>query len=150
MRFSRREWGIVGVVVLLVLAFRACGSVPQTSKRQAAPARVSSPPAQARLRLTVQRTEYDYGFFKLEGIAENIGDADAFSPTINLYIYDETGRTLLADDATWPVGQYLTRMPPGQSAAFQHIVSVPSGYGKIRWEIRVKEFPFEFVDARRK
>ncbi len=57
-------------------------------------------PKAARLELTIDTTEYSHGYFKIVGRAENVGSADAFSPTIKLQVYDRTSKTILADTVT--------------------------------------------------
>lgn len=93
--------------------------------------------------LKINKVTYEHGYFKVVGVAENIGEASAFSPTINLEIYDSSGKTLLAQDSTWPAGHYLKKFAPGSSAAFEIIESVPGEPDRVRWQLSVKDYPYE-------
>ncbi|MGE0680024.1 MAG: zinc-ribbon domain-containing protein [Candidatus Binatia bacterium] len=99
----------------------------------------------AKLLLAIEEPTYERGYFKLLGVAESVGKDSVFSPTIILRVYDSTGKTLLAEDKTWPSGQFLHGMTPGTSAAFQHFISVPGEPNNIRWILSVDGVNHEVV-----
>jgi len=86
---------------------------------------------------------YEYGYLKVIGVVENVRDKSEFSPTINLRVYDSSSKTLLAEETTWPAGQYLKEMNPGASAAFECIESVPGEPEHIRYEVKIEKYDFD-------
>jgi hypothetical protein len=97
------------------------------------------------IKLTIARVTDQYSVFRVEGTAKNLGPREAaFSPSIRLVIYTGTGQdlTLVGSATTWPVGQFLTRMNVGESAAFSIMASVPDYVKTIAWSVFVKEYPF--------
>lgn len=97
------------------------------------------------IHVTVIKGAYERGFIKVHGVAENTGAKPAFSPAIQLQVYDATGDVLLATDTAHPTGTLLANMQPGQKAAFQHIMSVPGEPAQIRWKVVVKDYPGDVV-----
>lgn len=111
-------------------------STPSPTARHIAPT-----PAKPNLKVVVQDTEYEYGYFKTVGTVENIGSAPAFSPEIVLSIYDNAGETLLAEDTAYPTGTFMSSLQPGSKAAFQHITLVPGEPNRVRWRVTIKNHP---------
>jgi hypothetical protein len=98
-----------------------------------------------KLKIKIQKSIYEYGYLKVIGVIENVGDKPAFSPTIKLKVYDSSLKTLLAEDTAWPAGHYLKSMDPGVSAAFQCIESIPGEPGHIRYEVMIEKYDFDVV-----
>ena len=96
-----------------------------------------------RLKIKIQKSTYEYGYLKVIGVVENVGEKPAFSPTINLRVYDSSLKTLLAEDTTWPAGHYAKDMNPGTSAAFECIESVPDEPEHIRYEVKIEKYDFD-------
>lgn len=95
--------------------------------------------------VTIQKAEYEGSYFRVVGVAQNIGDEAASSPTLVLEIYDEYHTTLLAKDRTRPAGTLSKAIAPWASAAFTHFVSVPGAPQNVRWRVSVSEYPYEIV-----
>lgn len=93
------------------------------------------------IHVTVAKGVYEHGFLKVHGVAENTGAKPAFSPAIELQVYDQSGEVLLAKDTAYPTGTLLANMQPGHKAAFQHMTSVPGQPARIRWKVVVKDYP---------
>jgi hypothetical protein len=107
----------------------------------------TSQTSKPKLKLTIEKLEMrSSGFLELVGVAEHIGDAAAFSPTITLEIFDKTGKTLLVQDRAWPEGQLSQSMQPGTSAAFRHFVAIPGEPKQVQWRLFAKDIPFEVVE----
>jgi len=139
-----------GAVVLSVFILAFIGLLIYAAHKDAATATVPtplSPPLNlAKLRLTVQETSYVNGDLKVVGVVENIGQEAIFNPTIEVQIYDTGGKTLLAEEQTWPSDQRWQNMEPGQSATFHCVAHVPSAPSKVRWVLSVPDAPFEIVE----
>ncbi len=131
------------LAIIAIVTFPACSSVGEEASSPRSSSQPSSRGSLAFVELTIQKCEYRRGFFEVVGVAKNTGTEGAFSPTIILRIYDDSGQTLLADDTAWPAGQYLSTMEPGTAAAFQMFTSVPGEPSSIRYTIEVKEFRYD-------
>jgi hypothetical protein len=103
----------------------------------------SSPPKLSKIYLKVKEAKYQYGYFTVHGIAENVGNNDIFSPTISMRVYGSDGTTILAEDLGWPAGHYLKKFEPGTKAAFRLSASVPGEPPRVKWEILVKDCPYD-------
>lgn len=143
---KRRSGCLTILLVLFGLGLLSSLVKDSDRERSTQPSRSSastpSPSKGAWLNITVEKTEYSSGFFEVVGTVKNTGDVAAFSPTIVLKVYDSSGKTLLAEDKSWPAGQLFKKMEPGTTAAFQHLVSVPGDPGRISWRIDVPDYPF--------
>jgi hypothetical protein len=109
------------------------------------PAAVAQPKA-AKLLIVVTRAtyeSYEYGYFTVSGKIDNVGEGEAFSPTIWVEVWDQRGKTLLAKSSTWPAAHYLRTMEPGSSAAFETTSSMPRGPSQYRWRVYVDKYAFE-------
>jgi hypothetical protein len=127
---------IVAILIFLLYILSLIG-------RKEQPLTPSGIEAKVKIILKVKKVTYEYGYLKVFGIAENTGNKAAFSPTIKLQIYDESGNTLLAEDIVWPAGHYLKNFDPGSSAAFKMICSVPGEPSQIKYQLSIKDYPFE-------
>lgn len=140
---------IVVAVVFIRSIFNEPGRLPGPSTPYEPPSasRSESVPWKMgpKIRVTIQKTEYEQGYFKVVGVAENIGDKATFSPTLVLEIFEQNSRTLLAKDQAWPTGTLFKDMEPGSSAAFTHFVSVPGEPQNVRWRVTVSNFPSEVI-----
>lgn len=113
----------------------------------------SSPPTprQPKIELRLQNVEYEYGYFKVVGVARNVGTASAYSPTINLQVFDsKASETLLAEDSAWPTGLWLKDMAPGASAAFELMARVPGEPSRVRWRVSMEDYPYEIIEKGKK
>lgn len=137
-------WIVLGVAALLVT--KACGSGTPRDRSgpvpTSQPANVPQARSEAFIRLKNVKATYSSGYLSVEGIAENTGKGDAFSPTIVVEVFANDGTTLLATDTTWPVGQMLSTMAPGVAAAFRVGTLVTGSPVDIRYELRVKDHPY--------
>jgi hypothetical protein len=139
--------GLLSIIAGVVFLLAGASQIPKESE----PSYTSTPTSTAtfskqgpKILLTIQKATYDhYGWFEVIGVAENVGDEPAFSPTIVLDIWDRSGKTLLAQDLTWPAGQYLSKMAPGVSATFHHFTRIPGEPRSIKYEIYVKDYPYD-------
>lgn len=94
--------------------------------------------------------KYEYGMFKVVGVAANGGNTELFSPTIVLEVYDETGKVKLDEQYAWPAGWFLKNVKPGEQAAFE-IIAMPAGKpDTIKWMLYVKDYPYEIVKGKEK
>ena len=84
--------------------------------------------------LKVSGVSYEYGFFKATAIATNTGDADIFSPSITLQVWDSENKVKLAETTSWPAGTLFKNFEPGESAAAEFIVSVPGGPSQVKYK----------------
>jgi len=91
------------------------------------------------LAIVVEDKSYEYGFFEVTGVVENVGTAPVYSLALRLDIYSSSGETLLASDTTWPAGCLLEYFDPGEKAAFHFITHVPGEPKSIKWRVRPDE-----------
>jgi len=126
--------GLIGLVVIMAVIGRYAPTEDRTGKLPSP----STYRAEGKILLTIKKTEYEYGYFKVWGIAENVGDKAVFSPTITLTVYSSDGNTVLAKSLSWPAGTYLHSMEPYQRAAFQDMTLVPGEPDYYRYELSVE------------
>jgi hypothetical protein len=146
---GRKLKGCFTVIIVVFLFLLFIVIVSKISEKNQSTSEAPSPPQIAKIHLKIKDVKYEYGYFKVNGIAENIGNKEAFSPTITLRVYDDNGKTLLAEDVGWPAGHYLKNFTPGSSAAFQLSTSIPGEPPQVRWEVIVKDFLYE-IDSKKK
>jgi len=112
---------------------------------QSIPSKPSSTTYQtpARLRLVVEQESLGYGYLKLVGTVENIGESGAYSPRLKLRV--TKGDTLLAEDSTSPAGTVLKPLGPGDKAVFEFITRVPGGESSrgTSYELSAEKFAYE-------
>lgn len=128
-----------GLIVLLVVG--GCVALFIQSVPRNPPSTAYQTPA--RLRLVVEQESLGYGYLKLVGTVENIGESGAYSPRLKVRV--TKGGTLLAEDSTWPAGTVSKTLDPGDKAAFEFITRVPGGESSrgTSYELSAEKFPYE-------
>jgi hypothetical protein len=103
----------------------------------------------ARLRIVVDQESYSYGYVKVVGTVENIGESGAYSPSLKIRV--TKGGTLLAEDTTWPAGTRLKTLNPGDKVAFESMTRVPGEppSAGLTYELVASGFPYEIQYPKR-
>jgi len=115
----------------------------EEARRETAVTSVAPSSPAPRLIVTIENIWFEHGYMNIFGKVENVGNAEAFSPTLKLDVYDETGNTLLASDSAWPAGHMLKAMAPGRAAVFEMMTRLPVHPRGIRYTLRIDRYPFE-------
>jgi|TARA_Y100000031_G_C8166901_1_gene359826 hypothetical protein len=86
--------------------------------------------------------DYTNGELRVQGTVENTGVGPAFSPAIELLVFEGPEQAqLLASDTAYPDGGFDREFHPGQDARFQYSLPIPDMPGEIFWEVIVNEYP---------
>ena len=76
------------------------------------------------------------------GAVVNTGSAAAFSPPIELVVYEDDIRdAVLASDTAYLEGTFDWYLRQGQETTFEHAVLEPDQPGQVVWEIVVGDAP---------
>jgi hypothetical protein len=111
-----------------------------------AEAQPSAPAKTGAKLLLTDHVKYEYGYVTVTGTVKNIGDNAAFSPSVKVEVYDDSGGTLLAQsEGNWPAGQFFTHMKPGVSAAFEAMEHIPGEPNSIRVRVSIEKYPYEEI-----
>jgi hypothetical protein len=134
---------VIGLFLLVLFSIFVSEIGKQPAQRLSSEQASTSTKLGPKFLIKVQKSTYEYGYLKVSGVVENVGDESGFSPTIKLKVYDSSSKTLLAEDATWPAGQYLKNMTPGISAAFEFIQSIPGEPPHIRYKVTIENYNYD-------
>ncbi len=141
---TRTRWvGGFGLSAALLLLSLAVGTGVTAFTRSAPPDdRNAGAPF---LEVTIESWQYAEGALSVTGAVANTGSAAAFSPALELIVYeDDTREAVLASDTAYPEGAYLRQ---GQETTFEHAVRVPDQPAQIVWEIIVGDTPGRIIGA---
>jgi hypothetical protein len=94
------------------------------------------------LEVRVESWNYANGELRVQGTVENTGAGPAFSPAIELLVFEGPEQEeLLASDTAYPDGGFDREFHPGQDARFQHALRILDPPVEIFWEIVVDQYP---------
>lgn len=93
------------------------------------------------LELTVQTSRRVRGELVVQGVVLNTGEGEAFSPAVELEVYEASSGTLVAIESAYPVGTFETALASGDAAPFRNVAVIPDGVDQIEWEIILDEYP---------
>ena len=97
------------------------------------------------LEVTVQSSTHIRGELVVRGVVENTGVGEAYSPALELDVYEASSGTLVAVDTAYPANTVEITLASGDTAAFRHVASIPDGVGEIEWEVIQDEYPGNVV-----
>ena len=135
------RWGGGLAVGLTLVLFSAV--IASTANASASPEEDQGPPAF--LVVTVQSITYGQEELRVRGIVENTGVGIASRPAIELSVYSESGKTLLAAATAYPGGTNPGDLEPGREAPFEHLALVAGEPERIRWTITVEDYAGEVL-----
>jgi hypothetical protein len=135
---------VLGVIFLVFLGAIVLGSLV-SGPSYTRPPDSTAPPSQPKpapfIRVTVTRSVYEHGYLRVLGIAENTGTGAAYSPAIEVKVYNEKETVLLASDRSYPAGALARDFAPGARAAFEALTRVPGDPDEIMYRVGVPDFP---------
>jgi len=150
---KRRRWPWIALGAFALLAMCTTmnqlrsGSGTPTPSKPATPAATPAPTKMpARLVITLEKVEYDHGFFKVFGIAKNEGEMPASGPLVQLEVFTDDGRTLLGRAVLAPIGYIGKAMVPGETGAIELTVRVPGERSRVKWQVS-SNLPYEIKDT---
>lgn len=85
--------------------------------------------------VTISSVTYTDGVVRTQGVMENVGDAPAVRPRVDLAITDVSGATL-ATGSAYPDGPRQT-LPPKASAPFGHRIQVKADKERMRYNFNL-------------
>jgi hypothetical protein len=94
------------------------------------------------LEVRVVGWNYADGELRVQGTMENTGAGPAFSPVIELLVFDGPEQEeLLASDTAYPDGAFDREFHPGEDASFHYALRIPEPPVEIFWEVLVHQYP---------
>jgi hypothetical protein len=134
------QWG-GGLAIGLALAY--VGVTIGGLSAAPPPADDSSP--QPFLVVTVQSVVRVQAELIVRGSVLNTGTGPAYSPAVELIVFEDPGETLLANEIAYPQDVFVADLNPGQLAPFEVTADLLDDAGTIRWDVTQTDYPGEVV-----
>ncbi|MDP6608411.1 MAG: hypothetical protein QF463_05030 [Vicinamibacterales bacterium] len=110
-----------------------------------APAAAEAPTLQPFLVVTVQSMERADAELVVRGTVLNTGNGPAYSPAVELTVFEDPGENVVADEIAYPQDIFIADLNPGQLAPFEVTADLPDDAGTIRWDVAQNDHPGEVV-----
>ena len=95
--------------------------------------------------VTVQSTQRADAGLIVRGTVLNTGTGPAYSPAVELILFEDPGETLLANEIAYPQDYFIADLNPGQLAPFELTADLLHDAGTIRWDVTQTDYPGEVV-----